>query len=56
MFQMIEPSFRAFAKPGHGNIYNPTDEAISAMNTLLLSTVGEALNAQEIMPMRMEVL
>lgn len=31
MFQMIEPSFRAFAKPGHGNILNPVDEAISAM-------------------------
>ncbi|MFF7090650.1 phage tail tape measure protein, partial [Streptomyces anthocyanicus] len=27
MFQMIEPSFRAYAKPGHGNILNPTDEA-----------------------------
>ncbi|HDC7871073.1 TPA: phage tail tape measure protein [Staphylococcus aureus] len=35
MFQMIEPSFRAFAKPGHGNIYNPTDEAISAMKYIV---------------------
>lgn len=35
MFQMIEPSFRAYAKPGHGNILNPTDEAISAMRYIV---------------------
>ena len=35
MFQMIEPSFRAFAKPGHGNILNPVDEAISAMRYIV---------------------
>ena len=32
---MIEPSFRAYAKPGHGNILNPTDEAISAMRYIV---------------------
>ncbi|MFF5272073.1 peptidoglycan DD-metalloendopeptidase family protein, partial [Bacillus subtilis] len=35
MFQMIEPSFRAYAKPGHANILNPTDEAISAMRYIV---------------------
>ncbi|MGC7645578.1 phage tail tape measure protein [Staphylococcus epidermidis] len=35
MFQMIKPSFRAYAKPGHGNILNPTDEAISAMRYIV---------------------
>lgn len=35
MFQMIETSFRAYAKPGHGNILNPTDEAISAMRYIV---------------------
>lgn len=35
MFQMIEPSFRAYAKPEHGNILNPTDEAISAMRYIV---------------------
>lgn len=35
MFQMIEPPFRAYAKPGHGNILNPTDEAISAMRYIV---------------------
>lgn len=35
MFQMIEQSFRAFAKPGHGNILNPVDEAISAMRYIV---------------------
>lgn len=35
MFQMIEPSFIAYAKPGHGNILNPTDEAISAMRYIV---------------------
>ncbi|MDS3930564.1 phage tail tape measure protein [Staphylococcus epidermidis] len=35
MFQMIEPSFRAYAKSGHGNILNPTDEAISAMRYIV---------------------
>lgn len=35
MFQMIEPSFRVFAKPGHGNILNPVDEAISAMRYIV---------------------
>ena len=35
MFQMIEPSFRAFAKRGHGNILNPVDEAISAMRYIV---------------------
>lgn len=35
MFQMVEPSFRAYAKPGHGNILNPTDEAISAMRYIV---------------------
>ena len=35
MFQMIGSSFRAYAKPGHGNILNPTDEAISAMRYIV---------------------
>ena len=35
MFQMIEPSFKAYAKPGHGNILNPTDQAISAMRYIV---------------------
>ena len=35
MFQMIEPSFRAFAMRGHGNILNPVDEAISAMKYIV---------------------
>ena len=39
MFQMIEPSFRAYAKPGHGNILNPTDEAISAMRYIVAKWV-----------------
>lgn len=35
MFQMIGSSFRAYAKPGHGNMLNPTDEAISAMRYIV---------------------
>ena len=35
MFQMIEPSFKAYAKAGHGNILNPTDQAISAMRYIV---------------------
>ncbi|WNM55348.1 tail length tape measure protein [Staphylococcus phage S-CoN_Ph27] len=35
MFQMIEPSFKAYAKKGHGNILNPTDQAISAMRYIV---------------------
>ncbi len=35
MFQMIGSSFRAYAKPRHGNILNPTDEAISAMRYIV---------------------
>lgn len=35
MFQMIVPSFKAYAKPGHRNILNPTDEAISAMRYIV---------------------
>lgn len=35
MFQMIEPSFRSYAMPGHGNIFNPLDEAISAMRYIV---------------------
>lgn len=35
MFQMIGSSFRAYAKPGHGNILNPTDQAISAMRYIV---------------------
>jgi TP901 family phage tail tape measure protein len=35
MFQMIGSSFRAYVKPGHGNILNPTDEAISAMRYIV---------------------
>ena len=32
---MIEPSFKAYAKKGHGNILNPTDQAISAMRYIV---------------------
>lgn len=35
MFQMIEPSFRAYAIRGHGNILNSVDEAISAMRYIV---------------------
>lgn len=35
MFQMIEPTFRAYMKKGHGNIMNPVDEAISAMRYIV---------------------
>nr|DAI53222.1 MAG TPA: tail tape measure [Caudoviricetes sp.] len=35
MFQMIGPTFKAFAKSGYGNIMNPVDEAISAMRYIV---------------------
>ncbi|MTV20873.1 phage tail tape measure protein [Staphylococcus delphini] len=35
MFQMIEPSFRAYALKGHGNMLNTVDEAISAMRYIV---------------------
>ncbi|MBT2852395.1 phage tail tape measure protein [Staphylococcus coagulans] len=35
MFQMIEPSFRAYAIRGHGNMLNAVDEAISAMRYIV---------------------
>ncbi|MCH4326227.1 phage tail tape measure protein [Staphylococcus haemolyticus] len=35
MFQMIEPSFRTYAKRGFGNMLNPVDEAISAMRYIV---------------------
>ncbi|MCO4332555.1 phage tail tape measure protein [Staphylococcus hyicus] len=35
MFQMIDPSFRAYAKAGYGNPLNPTHQAISAMRYIV---------------------
>ncbi|UXV35976.1 phage tail tape measure protein [Staphylococcus sp. IVB6181] len=35
MFQMIDPSFRAYAKSGYGNPLNPTHQAISAMRYIV---------------------
>ncbi|HDY5217747.1 TPA: phage tail tape measure protein [Staphylococcus aureus] len=35
MFQMIDPSFRAYAKSGYNNPLNPTHQAISAMRYIV---------------------
>lgn len=35
MFQMIGPTFKAFAKSGYGNIMNPVHQAISAMRYIV---------------------
>ena len=35
LFQMIEPSFRANAAPGHTNFGNPVDQAMSAMRYIV---------------------
>lgn len=35
MFQMIEPTFRANAAPGHGNFNSPLDQAMSAMRYIV---------------------
>ncbi|EHJ08442.1 peptidoglycan DD-metalloendopeptidase family protein [Staphylococcus simiae] len=35
MFQMIEPSFRAYAKKGYGSFTNPLHQAISAMRYIV---------------------
>lgn len=35
MFQMIDPSFRTYAKAGYGNPLNPTHQAISAMRYIV---------------------